>query len=81
MKTTHWIIYRNTNDPPGIEFVNICHSAEEAKQALTDSAQYEADRANQKRADDFKKGYQSGRRLNADDFKHDYITAKVTTTS
>lgn len=75
---THWIVYRQQQDPPGILFVSISHSAEEAKTALEDAARNEAARANVKREADFGKGYASVRKMNPGDFVHTYITAEVT---
>lgn len=73
----HWIIYREQQDPPGVRFIAVCHSAEEASAALDDAAELEARAVNEARQARFDSGQECGHEVSAADFTHAYITAHI----
>lgn len=77
MKNEHWIIYHETQDPPGIHIVAVRHTPEEAQEALENAAHEKAQQANMVRKTLFKKGQSCGRVLDASDFSYHYVTAHV----
>ncbi len=78
MMQEHWIIYREERDPPGVKFVAVCHSEDQAKQALEGAAASEAEQYNEGRARNFEQGYQCAAKAKASDFTYTYITAHIT---
>ena len=81
MKNEHWIIYREQQDPRCMHILAVCHTSEEAQEALENAAREEARRANTLRKTLFENGQSCGRERTAADFSYRYITAGVRTLS